>query len=59
MQLRLLALAGAAIRVDGHGYVLSPPPRASAAIPGAPEGSAGSCAAGVCVWFNDQCTIGC
>lgn len=49
----------ALIGVNGHGYMLDPPPRASAAIPGNAAGSAGSCATGICFWFSQGCTIGC
>lgn len=40
-------------------YALDPPPRIARFIKGVPAGSAGSCPAGICFWFNEGCTIGC
>merc|ERR1740121_88170 len=47
------------VTANGHGYQVDPPPRAAGNISGSVAGSTGSCAQGMCFWFNQGCTIGC
>lgn len=48
-------VAGAA----GHGWGVTPVPRAASYLSGDPAGASGTCAVGMCRWFNEGCTIGC